>query len=103
MASSRFARWLAWSASNASAMRMSCLIATLNPVTEIINPARLIQSPALIFIGFSALMTEKGKATFAAILCVATLGAECDLRAGTVPLSATSQPPISQTDGTARC
>jgi hypothetical protein len=31
------------------------------------------------------------------------LGAECDLRAGTVPLSATSQPPISQTDGTARC
>jgi len=26
-------------------MRMSCLIATLNPMTEITTPARLIQSP----------------------------------------------------------
>jgi hypothetical protein len=32
-------------ASDAFAMRMSSLIATLNPMTETTNPARLIQSP----------------------------------------------------------
>jgi hemin uptake protein HemP len=64
-ASSRFARWLAWSASDAFAMRMSCLIATLNPMTEITNPARLIQSPTLIFTGSSALIIEgKGNVYF---------------------------------------
>jgi len=103
-ASSRFARWLAWSASDAFAMRISCLIATLNPMTEITNPARLIQSPTLIFIGSSALIIEKGKATVTLFLGDTTLGAERDLRARAVPLSsAISQPPISQTDGAARC
>jgi len=103
-ASSRFARWLAWSASDAFAMRISCLIATLNPMTEITNPARLIQSPTLIFTGSSALIIEKGKATVTLFLGDTTLGAERDLRARAVPLSsAISQPPISQTDGAARC
>jgi hypothetical protein len=43
-------------------MRMSCLITTLNPMTEIPNPARLIQSLALIFIASPALIIEKGRA-----------------------------------------
>lgn len=85
-------------------MRMSCLITTLNPMTEITNPARLIQSPTLIFIGSSALIIEKGRATFTLFLGDTTLGAERDLRASAVPLSsAISQPPIGQTDGAARC
>jgi len=85
-------------------MRMSCLIVTLNPVTVIANPARLIQSPALIFTGSSALIIEKGRATFTLFLCDTTLCGERDLRAMAVPLpSAISQPPISQTDGPARC
>jgi hypothetical protein len=79
-------------------MRMSCLIVTLNPVTVIANPARLIQSPALIFTGSSALIIEKGRATFTLFLCDTTLCGERDLRAMAVPLpSAISQPPISQT------
>jgi len=77
-------------------MRMSCLIATLNPMTEITNPARLIKSPTLIFIGSSALIIEKGRATFTLFPCDTTLRAGRDLRARAVPLpSAISQPPIS--------
>jgi hypothetical protein len=78
-------------------MRISCLIATLNPMTEITNPARLIQSPTLIFIGSSAVIFEKGKATFTLFLGATTLGAERDLGARATPLlSAISQPPTSQ-------
>ena len=80
-------------------MRMSCLIATLNPMTEATNPARLIQSPALIFIGSLALIIEKGRATFTLFLGDTTLGTERDLRTIAVPLSsAISQPPNSLTD-----
>ena len=85
-------------------MRMSCRIATLNPMTEITSPARLIQSPAFIFIGSSAVIFEKGRATFTLFLGATTLGAERDLGARAVPLSsAISQPPLSQTDGAAMC
>ena len=59
-------------------MRMSCLITTLNPMTEITNPARLIQSPTLIFIGSSALIIERGRATFTLFLCDTTLCAGRD-------------------------
>jgi hypothetical protein len=31
--------------------RVDCQMTTLNPVTEITSPARLIQSPTVIFIG----------------------------------------------------
>jgi hypothetical protein len=68
-------------------MRLSCLITTLNPMTEITNPARLIQSPTLIFISSSAVIFEKGKATVTLFRCDTTLGAEGDLRAKSVPLS----------------
>jgi hypothetical protein len=85
-ASSRFARWLAWSASNAFAIRISCQIAALQPMIEITNPATLIQSPTFIFIGSSAVIFEKGKATFVLFLGETTLGAECDLGASAVPL-----------------
>jgi hypothetical protein len=85
-------------------MRMSCQIATLNPMTEITNPARLIQSPTFIFIGSSAVIFEKGRATFTLFLGATTLGAERDLGARAVPLSsAISQPPINQTDGATTC
>jgi hypothetical protein len=50
-------------------MRMSCLIATLNPMTEITSPARLIQSPTLIVTGSSALIIERGRATLTLFLC----------------------------------
>ena len=53
---------------------------------EITNPATLIQSPAFIFIGSSAVIFEKGKATFVLFLGETTLGAECDLGASAVPL-----------------
>jgi hypothetical protein len=68
-------------------MRISSLIATLNPMTEITSPARLIQSPALIVIGSSALIIDKGRAMFTLFLGDTTLGAECDRRASAVPLS----------------
>ena len=103
--SSPLARRLAWSASNASAMRLSCLIATPNPMTVITNPATPIQSATLIFTGSSALIIERGRATFTLFLgdIRIALGAERDLRASAMPLSsAISQPPISQADGAAR-
>ncbi len=71
------ARWFV-----ARAMRMSCLIATLSLMTETTNPARLIQSPALIFTRSSALITDKGRATFTLFLCDTTLFAERDLPFG---------------------
>jgi hypothetical protein len=84
-------------------MRMSSLIATLNPMTETTSPARLIQSPTRMVIGSSALIIEKGNATFTLFLGDTTRGAERDRRASAVPLpSAISRPPISQTDGAAR-
>jgi hypothetical protein len=67
-------------------MRMSSLIVTLNPMTETTSPATLIQSPALIFTGSSALIIDKGRATFTLFLGDTTLGAECDRRASAVPL-----------------
>jgi hypothetical protein len=77
-------------------MRLSCLIATPNPMTVITNPATLIQSPTLIFTGSSALIIERGRATFTLFLGDITLGAERHLRASPAPLSsAISQPPIS--------
>ncbi|HUK72149.1 MAG TPA: hypothetical protein VLW50_25830 [Streptosporangiaceae bacterium] len=85
-------------------MRMSCQIAALNPMAEITNPARLIQSPTFIFIGSSAVIFEKGRATFTLFLGATTLGAERDLGARAMPfLSAISQPPISRTNGAATC
>ena len=84
-------------------MRMSCQITTLNPMTEITNPVRLIQSPTFIVIGSSAVIFEKGRATFTLFLGDTTLGAERDLDAGAVPLSAISQPPVRQTDVAATC
>jgi hypothetical protein len=86
-------------------MRMSCQIATLNPMTEITNPARLIQSPAFIVIGSSAVIFEKGRATFTLFRGDTTLGAERDLgaRALLPLLPAISQPPTSQTNVAATC
>lgn len=90
---------------------MSSLITTLNPIAETTNPARLIQSPALIVTGSSALIIERGRATLTLFLCHPMFCVLCDpmicagrdLRARAVPLpSAISQPPISQTDGAAR-
>jgi hypothetical protein len=94
-------------------MRMSSLITTLNPMAETINPARLIQSPALIVTGSSALIIDRGRATLTlfachpmfCVLCDPMICAGRDLRARAVPLplsSAISQPPISQTDSAAR-
>ena len=92
-------------------MRMSSLITTLNPIAETTNPARLIQSPALIAAGSSALIIERGRATLTLFLCHPMFCVLCDpmicvgrdLRARAVPLpSAISQPPISQTDSAAR-
>jgi hypothetical protein len=65
----RLTRWLTWPASDARAMRMSSLIATLNPTAETTNPARLIQSPTLIVTGSSALIIERGRATLTLFLC----------------------------------
>ncbi len=77
-------------------MRMSCQITTLNPMIETTSPARLIQSPTFIFIGSSAVIFEKGRATFTWFLGATTLGAERDLGVKAVPLSlAISQPPVS--------
>jgi hypothetical protein len=59
-------------ASDAFAMRMSSLIATLNPRTETTNPARLIQSPTLMAIGSSALIIDRGRATFTLFLGATT-------------------------------
>ena len=86
-------------------MRMSCQITTLNPMTEVTNPARLIQSPTFIVIGSSAVIFEKGRATFTLFLGDTTFGAERDLgaRALLPLLSAISQPLISQTDVAATC
>jgi len=85
-------------------MRMSCRIATLNPMTEITNPARPIQSPTSILIGSPTVIFEKGSATFTLFLGATTLGAERDLGARAVPLSsAIPQPPISRPDGAAMC
>jgi hypothetical protein len=80
-------------------MRMSCWIATLNPMTEITNPARLIQSPTFIFIGSSAVIFEKGRATFTLFLGDTTLGADRDLGAGAVPLLSAISQPSHQPDG----
>ena len=66
---SRLTRWLTWPASDASAMRISSLITTLNPMAETTNPARLIQSPALIATGSSALIIDRGRATFTLFAC----------------------------------
>ena len=77
-------------------MRMSCLIATLNPTTEITSPAKLIQSPTLIVTGSSALIIERGRATVVLFLCDTTFCAGRALRARAVPLSsaiATSRQP----------
>jgi hypothetical protein len=63
---------------------------------EITNPVKLTQSATFIFIGSSAVIFEKGKATFRWFLGATTLGAERDLGVRTVPLSlAISQPPVS--------
>jgi len=59
-------------ASDAFAMRMSSLIATPNPMTETTSPARLIQSPALMVIGSSALIIDKGRAMFTLFLGATT-------------------------------
>jgi hypothetical protein len=67
---------------------MSCRIATLNPMTEIIKPARLIQSPMFIFIGSSGVILEKGRATLTLFLGDTTMGAERDLDVRAVPLPA---------------
>ena len=84
-------------------MRMSSLITTLNPMTETASPARLIQSPALMVTGSSTLIIDSGRAMLTLFLGDTTLGAGPDRRASAVPLpSAIAQPPISQTDGTAR-
>ena len=53
-------------------MRMSSLITTLNPMTETASPARLIQSPALMVIGSSALIIERGRAMFTLFLGATT-------------------------------
>jgi hypothetical protein len=82
-------------------MRMSCLITTQNPMTDVTNPARLTQSPTFSFIGSSVVIIEKGRATFTLFLPLcdlflslrdAALGAGRDLRARVVPLSAIPQP-----------
>jgi hypothetical protein len=93
-------------------MRMSCLITTLNPMTDVANPARPTQSLTLIFNGSSAVIIEKGRAMFTLFLPLCDLflslrdTALCagrDLRARGVPLSAIHNLLISQADGTAAC
>jgi hypothetical protein len=59
-------------ASDAFAMRTSSLIATLNPITETANPAKLIQSPARMLIGSSALIIDRGRAMFTLFLGATT-------------------------------
>jgi hypothetical protein len=59
-------------ASDTFAMRTSSLIATLNPITETTNPARLIQSPTRMVIGSSALIIDRGKAMFTLFLGATT-------------------------------
>jgi hypothetical protein len=66
-------------------MRVSSLITTLNPRSEIASPVRLIQSPDLIFSGSSALIIDKGSAMFTLFLGDTTLGPECDRRASALP------------------
>jgi hypothetical protein len=56
---------------------------TLKPMTEIISPARLIQSPAVIA-GSWIVNLAKGRATFVLVFGATTLGAERDLGAGGV-------------------
>ena len=83
-------------ASDAFAMRMSSLIAALNPMTETTNPARLIQSPTLMVIGSPALIIDRGRATFTLFRCDTTFCAGRDRRASVVPLpsaTATSHQP----------
>jgi len=76
---------------------MSCQITTLNPATETANPARLIQSPTFMFTGSSAVILEKGRATFTLFLGAITLGAERDLGARALSLSrAISLPPSAR-------
>src|SRR5215471_13602998 len=76
---------------------MSCQITALNPATVITRPARLIQSPASIFTGFSAVIFEKGRATVTVLPGATILGADRDLGAGAAPLArATSQPPSAR-------
>jgi hypothetical protein len=77
---------------------MSCQITTLNPTTEITNSARLIQSPTFMFTGSSAVILEKGRATFTLFLGAITLGAERDLgaRAAVSLRCAISQPPSAR-------
>lgn len=78
---------------------VSCQMTTLNPMTETISPARLVQSFTVI-VGSSVVNREKdkGKATLVLFLGDTTRGAERDLVALAVLLPlAISQPPISQT------
>jgi hypothetical protein len=66
------------------------------PMTEITSPARLTQSPTVIFIGSWIVNLEKGRATFTLFLGDTTLGAEPDLAARAVSLlPAISQSPIN--------
>jgi hypothetical protein len=83
---------------SAFAVRMSCQMTTLNPITETTSPARLIQSPTVISTRSSTENLENGSATFVLFLGDTTWGAERDLGARSVLLRlAISQPPISQT------
>jgi hypothetical protein len=75
---------------------MDCQMTTPNPMTEITSPARLTQSPAVIFICSWTVNLEKGKATFTLFLGDTTLGAERDLAArGMSMWPAISQSPIN--------
>jgi hypothetical protein len=79
-------QWLGWVAAEARAVRRDCQITALNPVTEITSPARLIQSPTVIFVGSSTENLENGRATLTLFLGDTIAGAEPDLVAGEVPL-----------------
>lgn len=82
--------------------RMNCQMTTLNPMIETTSPARLIQSPTVIFTGSSTVNLENGSATFILFRGDTTRGADRDLGARLVLLRrAISQPPISQTGGAA--
>src|SRR5262249_26286570 len=75
-------------------------------MTETTRPARLIQSPALIVTGSSVLITDKGArvATFALMTCVEFLRPRRAPRpVGPFFPWPIFHPPISRTDGAARC
>src|ERR1700722_8688148 len=80
-------------------MRLSSLITTLNPTAETTNPARLIQSAALIVTGSPARITEKGRARLTLFPSDTSVCTGRDLHARALPLpSATLGPPITKTD-----